>query len=177
MIKKLPILVLAILLFSCSSDDDGFNVNLDEFEAITEDYPFADLHPEMDFDYFELIRANVNSPEMPNDVSIIFSSGELCKEEACENNFKQMTVDRGFGPDCLPGSCFNYIKTQKDDQFNIINSKEGLKEFLGGIDTAGDALLWVRTNGYNWAVNNKSNGAIKQTADGFELILSTGNDE
>jgi len=171
MIRKLPILIVAMLLFSCSDDDDGIKVNLDDFEAITEDFPFNDLHPATNFDYFELIRAIVNSPEAPNNEYILSSSGELCSAETCKTNFEQMTADRGFGPDCLPGSCFNYIKAQKNDQFSIINSKEGLKDFLGTIDTAGDALLWVRTNGYYWDLSDIANGAIKETEDGFELIM------
>ena len=71
----------------------------------------------------------------------------------------------------MPSYCFYYIKYQTQEESYVATSKEDVLNFLGEIDTPGEALLVARANDYYWSVNNKNNGAIKEVQDGFELIV------
>ena len=177
MFKKLPILVLVILLFSCSSDEEGLRVNFNDFEAIPEEYPFSDINTEMPISYFEYIQTmpDYEDPDDPNSIvyrnNVLFSFGETCSDADCRTAFYNLQADAGFITGCLPSYCFYYIKYQTQEESHVATSKEDVLNFLGEIDTPGEALLVARANGYYWSVNNKNNGAIKEIQDGFELIV------
>ncbi|WBL21236.1 hypothetical protein [Zunongwangia sp. HRR-M8] len=177
MIKKLSILALTILLFSCSDDDDGIKVNFDDFEAIPEEYPFSDINPETPISYFEYIQTmpDYEDPDDPNSIiyrnTILFSFGETCSDVDCKTAFNELQAEEGFNYGCLPGYCFSYIKYQRQEDNFLVTSKEDVLNFLGEISTPGEALLVARANGYYWAVDDKNNGAYKQVEDGFELIV------
>ena len=177
MIKKLSILAFSILLLSCSSDDEGIEVNFNDFEAISIAYPFSDIQADNQITYFEYIQSmpDFEDPDDPTSLvyrnNVLFSFGEICSESDCLTAFNNLQADAGFISGCLPSYCFYYVKYQTQEENLVVASKEDLLNFLGEIDSPGEALLIARANAYYWAVNNKNNGAIKETQDGFELIV------
>ena len=177
MIKKLSIFVIIILFFSCSGDDEGIRVNFDDFGAISAAYPFSDLQADEQITYFEYIQSmpDFEDPDDPTSLvyrnNVLFSFGEICSDPDCKTAFNNLQADAGFISGCLPSYCFYYIKYQTQEENLVIASKEDLLNFLGEIDTPSEALLVVRANNYYWAVNDKNSGAVKETQDGFELIV------
>ena len=177
MFKKLPILVLVILLFSCSSDEEGLRVNFNDFEAIPEEYPFSDINTKMPISYFEYIQTmpDYEDPDDPNSIvyrnNVLFSFGETCSDVSCKTAFNELQAEEGFIYGCLPGYCFSYIKYQRQKDNFLVTSQEDVLNFLGEIDTPGEALLVARANGYYWAVDEKNDGAFREVNDGFELIV------
>jgi len=177
MIKKLSILAFSILLLSCSSDDDGIEVNFDDFEAISAAYPYSDIQTDEQITYFEYIQSmpDLEDPDDPTSLvyrnNVLFSYGEVCSESDCLTVFNNLQADAGFISGCLPDYCFSFIKYLQEGDSFLVTSKEDLLNFLGEIDSPGEALLVARANAYYWAVNDKNSGAIKETQDGFELIV------
>lgn len=177
MIKKLSILAFSILLLSCSSDDDGIEVNFDDFEAISAAYPYSDIQTDEQITYFEYIQSmpDLEDPDDPTSLvyrnNVLFSYGEVCSESDCLTVFNNLQADAGFISGCLPDYCFSFIKYLQEGDSFLVTSKEDLLNFLGEIDSPGEALLVARANAYYWAVNDKNSSAIKETQDGFELIV------
>ena len=177
MIKKLSILAFSILLLSCSRDDDGIEVNFNDFEAISAAYPYSDIQTDEQITYFEYIQSmpDFEDPDDPTSLvyrnNVLFSYGEVCSESDCLTVFNNLQADAGFIGGCLPSYCFYYIKYQTQEENLVVASKEDLLNFLGEIDSPGEALLVARANAYYWAVNDKNSGAVKETQDGFELIV------
>ena len=177
MIKKLSILAFSILLLSCSSDDDGIEVNFNDSEAISAAYPYSDIQTDEQITYFEYIQSmpDFEDPDDPTSLvyrnNVLFSYGEVCSESDCLTVFNNLQADAGFISGCLPDYCFSFIKYLQEGDSFLVTSKEDLLNFLGEIDSPGEALLVARANAYYWAVNDKNSGAIKETQDGFELIV------
>ncbi len=160
-----------IILTACSSDD-SIQANLNEFDAITERFPYTDLNPVAAYDYFELIY----SFEEAENEELIFSEGTLCSNSSdpgsCVEKFENLTTNFGFVGGCLPSYCFIYIKLQQNETNAILNNREQLKSFLGTIDTRSEAILWANANDYSHSNTNKETGAIKEVGDHFELLVT-----
>ena len=166
-------LLLFILLISLGcSKDDAINVDLSQFESITERFPYADLTTNIAYDYYELLY----SFDTPGNEELIVSEGSLCvnasNTNACIESFNNLETPFGFAGSCLPSYCFLYIKLQQGDNNTILNTPEQLLTFLGTIDTRSEAILWANANGYFHSLDIKEIGAIKATDDHFELLVS-----
>lgn len=169
--KKIILLFFVLLLVvGCSDDDDAIKVNLIDFETISSSYPYSDLNPVQEFSYLELLQARPISEE-ENEEHILLSIGELCTEKNCKTAFQNLKVNNGFARGCLPDWCFQYLKIQTQNSNFTVASVEELIEFFGNIDTSGEALLLARASGYFWGVDDKPNGAIKETGEGFEVVV------
>lgn len=166
--KRILLLIIPFLCLGCSDD---FDINVDEFEAILDKYPYDELKPELDINYFEYI----NSYGVDNGVlheTILYSSGKICETEKCLTQFNNLSSTKnGFRIGCLPIFCFDYIKYQRDENSYIITNKEEVLDFLGQINSTSDAILLAIANGYSFNIANKKEGAIKKTEDGYELIM------
>ena len=175
--KNLLFLALVLLLIGCSSDDEGIEVNFNDFEAISDAYPYSDIQTNEEITYFEYIQSipDLEDPADPTSLvyrnNVLFSFGEICSDPDCLTTFNNLQADAGFIGGCLPSYCFYYIKYQTQEENLIVASKEDLLNFLGEIDSPDEALLVARANAYYWAVNDKNSGAVKETQDGFELIV------
>lgn len=176
MYKQKPLLILLMglmILSSCgNNDDDSINVNLDEFEPIPEPYPYNNLTTENEVDYLELIYAQDFESE-----TVVFSLGSKCQNSTnpieCNNQFDALVNDvGGFDTGCLPAYCFHYIKYQTANEVGIISNTNALRTFLGNIDSKSDAILLAVSENYNFSTENIETGAIKETANGYQLLMT-----
>ena len=140
-----------------------------EFEAIPESSFYDSIIPEEPVDYFEIVN-------YLDGIIFSFSKGELCAEAEdmanCINEFNNLIPEDGFVISCLPAGCYTFIREQTDGINNLITTDEELLEFLGSIDSKGDALLVALANDYYWSTADIENGAIKEACSGYELIVS-----
>ncbi|WP_148264612.1 hypothetical protein [Christiangramia forsetii] len=140
-----------------------------EFETIPESSFYDSITPENPVDYFEIVT-------YLDEIIFSFSQGELCADAEdipnCINEFEMLIAEDGFVISCLPAGCYTFIRQQVDGVNQLITNDEELLEFLGIIDSKGDALLLALANDYYWNINDIENGAIKEACDGYELIVS-----
>jgi hypothetical protein len=140
-----------------------------EFEAIPESSFYDNIIPEAPVDYFEIVT-------YLDEIIFSFSQGELCADAEdmanCINEFDNLIAEDGFVISCLPAGCYTFIRQQTDGINQLITTDEELLEFLGSIDSKGDALLLALANDYYWSINDIENGAIKNACSGYELIVS-----
>ena len=152
--KNLLFLALVLLLIGCSSDDEGIEVNFNDFEAISDAYPYSDIQTNEEITYFEYIQSipDLEDPADPTSLvyrnNVLFSFGEICSDPDCLTVFNNLQADAGFISGCLPSYCFYYIKYQTQEENLVVASKENLLNFLGEIDSPGEALLIARANAY-----------------------------
>lgn len=167
--KNILFFTISALLFISCSNDDSFDVNLNEFDPVPESYPYAEIHPLSNPDYIAFVR------KIEGEEYILGTIGNLCSEEntedtSCVENFENITSDTGFYYGCLPSSCLYYIKGQSESENFVVGSREELIQFLGDINTRSEALLVAFSNGYYFSDNNLETGAYKAVSDGYELI-------
>ncbi|MDT0644956.1 hypothetical protein RM553_19140, partial [Zunongwangia sp. F363] len=140
-----------------------------EFEAIPESSFYESITPEDPVDYFQIVT-------YLDEIIFSFSQGELCADAEdmanCINEFENLIAEDGFVTSCLPAGCYTFIREQTEGIKELVTTDEELLEFLGSIDSKGDALLWALANDYYWSANDMENGAIKEACNGYELIVS-----
>lgn len=175
--RLLYITSLATLLMSCgdfpiSLFGPRIDVNLGEFEAITEAYPYNELSPAEAVDYLEVLLTYG-----PNTEEVHLSKGTKCANATdslgCVTAFDAFQNQvGGFGVHCLPGYCAHYVKYQSADNISAVYTQEQLSEFLGTIDTKSDAILTAIAHNYRFNSQRKETGAIRTRSDGFELLVT-----
>ncbi|MFY0574686.1 hypothetical protein ACN28S_10250 [Cystobacter fuscus] len=108
------------------------------------------------------------------------SSGTACatasQPAACQSALDALTTKNGFLRSCGIDACTNYfLATTRGDDVKAIDTLDGLRDFLGTIDTAQEAALLAFAQGYNLRCDNPSRGAVRADADGgFHVITTQG---
>lgn len=161
-------LVMMLIVLAC--DDDGIDVNLGSFTAITDPLPYQDLSPDSDPTYWEL------NHRRNHEVNVLVSSGTKCEgagdPEQCAADFELAAMpDGGFAGGCLPSHCYYFIRYQKNDETFVVAFRSELKEFLGTIDSKADAIILAVSEGYRFDITRKQAGAVKETSSGYELLM------
>lgn len=72
---------------------------------------------------------------------------------------------------CPPGLCFYYIASLDDDGPHVWSSTAEVVAFLAPVDAPAEAAIVARLSGYHWSVHDKAQGAMRSTAEGFELVV------
>jgi len=173
----LPFTIL-FLFTACSKEESSsefpktINVNLNEFEAFNNEFPFEQIDPTLALDYWELTLLEGYSNEMES----VFSEGNKCANSTdsllCTTQLDSLREESGFRNACAPGYCFYYLKYQSGDSIQSVHENNELVNFLGEINTPSESVLLAFLNDYSYQTNNKTLGAIKETANGYELILT-----
>ncbi len=160
-----------IFLSSCSEEEDGITVNLADFDPIAERYPFEDLTPSMEVNYWELVE----SQGFP-DYNTVLSSGTKCLDmntTQCSNTYDLVyQTNTGFDPECLPDYCYKYLIYESQQTVNVANDEPGVVDFVKPIGSFSDALLVVMAHGYSFSTTNKSIGAIRKADVGYEILAT-----
>ncbi|HTJ52662.1 MAG TPA: hypothetical protein VL443_24570 [Cyclobacteriaceae bacterium] len=166
----LPSVFLVLISPACKDDDSKISVNLDEFEQITQPYPYAGVSTKEAVDYWELLSSSILDP--------LFSAGTKCanssNEAQCIYEFNAtISENTGFSINFCPlDYCFKYIRYQSKDEISLVTSVDDLIEFLGEIDTKSDAILLTTAYNYYFSTTKKEEGAIKEVKDGYEILTT-----
>lgn len=165
--------MLFVFCTSCRDEDKRISIDLNEFEPITELYPYHQVTTADDVNYWEPDQYDHDLEP----VSVLFSSGTKCSDTFSQSariaTFDALTNNQeGFAHSCLPGYCVKFVRYQDGDNVDVIITKEGMLEFLGDIDTPSDAILWAMVNGYGFNTEKKEAGTIKETNDDYQLLVT-----
>ncbi|OJH39594.1 ferritin-like domain-containing protein [Cystobacter ferrugineus] len=140
------------------------------------------LNPAVPPDFVQLRNVYTDfSPNPPHrGPNILNSSGTACatasQPSVCQSALDALTTEKGFLRSCGNDACTNYfLATTRGDDVAAIDTLDGLRSFLGTIDTAQEAALLAFAQGYNLSCNNLARGAVRADADGgFHVITTQG---
>ncbi|ATB37523.1 lipoprotein [Cystobacter fuscus] len=110
--------------------------------------------------------------------NMLNSSGTACatasQTAACQSALDALTSENGFLRSCGMDACTNYfLAMTRGDDVKAIDTLDGLRSFLGTIDTAQEAALLAFAQGYNLSCNNLERGAVRANDDGGFQVIST----
>ena len=118
--------------------------------------PLAEVKDAVGADYIELRQVsrfrnkNASSSGRP-----LHRAGMRCAGAAanskCEQDFAALTFSKGFNHGCGQIACTHHVIYTKGEELKVLSSLDEVKQFLGPIDSPGDAILWAFANGYNTA--------------------------
>jgi len=154
--KNKLIVILVIAIFAACKKDE--KINYEGFEPISEKSVFDSLQLQNDYIYYE-IRNNYCSDSTK--YSIIFSKGTKPYIDSVFSN-PNKGVFYSNGDLCI----YNNILTYNSTGYVFLETYTQIINFLGSIDSKGDALFIAHLNGYYFKYNDKEFG-IKEDKDGY----------
>lgn len=172
-------LLLALPLLGCGGDPfDALDLSTFASPRCTADgfLAVAGLTPASAVDYLALRRVvfdNVGGP--PSTTYTVDSTGTACASAvnrgACEAALAGLDPRAGFHQDgtWMAGS-YSYLVATAGDSIQSVTDRAALLRFSAPIDQAQEALIWVWSVGYDVSCTDKSQGAVRSAADGFEIL-------
>jgi len=153
--NKLIIIFMIAILAACEKDE---KINDEGFKPISEESVFDSLQLQNDYTYYE-IRDNYCFDSTK--YHVIYSKGTKPYIDSVFSN-----PNRGFfysnGDLCM----FNNILTYNGAGYAFLETYTEIINFLGSIDSKGDALFIAHLNRYYFKYNDKEFG-IKEDKDGY----------
>ena len=115
----------------------------------------------------------------PEKHHVLASEGLACATaedaQACEAALEALAPDAGFRKQCYDLCTSHYLATTRGDSVEAVTTLEGLRGFLGQIDTRQEALLMVFAQGYDLTCGDvKRTGVRENPTGGFDVIATTG---
>jgi hypothetical protein len=166
-------LSLAPVVGGCGIDTSGF-----EPIACTSDHEtsfLAGIEPEEPADYIELrqFEAFTVEPEMRTREAI----GEKCSgatdKAACEAAVAEAAPRQGFPLGECGSFCEHHILiVNKGDDVTVIDTPEGVRAWLGPVDTPSDAMIAAALAGYNIGCSNPDTSGFKAVGGGYEVLAT-----
>lgn len=159
--RSLPLIVL----LACSNFLD-----IEEYDLLPPftDLAFSSLATSTTFDLWELRETTPSGAHR-----VIASGGGLDRSAVASAVLAQFdgtqAVD-GFDATCAPQYCFKYFVSLKGALIVTWTTIEGVREFLGTIDSRVEAAILAKAHGYHWA-SAKETAAIRDIGGGYELIV------
>ncbi|WNG15727.1 ferritin-like domain-containing protein [Cystobacter fuscus] len=140
------------------------------------------LNPAVPPDFVQLRDAYYYSypiEEPTQGPGVLSSSGTPCatasQPAACQSALDALTTQTGFRRNCLDLCSSYFLATTRGDNVTAIDSMDGLRGFLGTIDTDQEAALLAFAHGYNLRCDNLKQGAVRADANGgFHVIATKG---
>ncbi|WP_433932354.1 ferritin-like domain-containing protein [Sorangium cellulosum] len=172
-LRQVLSLSLAPLVGGCGIDTSGF-----EPIACTSEYTtryLTGVEPSEPADYIELrqFEAFVETPE----VRTLESVGEKCSgatnRAACEMAVAEATPRQGFPlGECGPFCNHHILIVNKGDDVTVIDTLDGVRAWLGPVDTPADAVIAAVTAGYNVGCDSPDTGGVKVVGGGYEVLAT-----
>ncbi len=181
--RVLSVTLTILLVAACirsrptSSSDSLFrNLDLSAFaqipamQEIDSGAVSLSLHPAHEYDYWELRGVRFDRATM------LAQGGRRSKDELSPAQVAEIdgigtgSGEGGFGRGCPPAWCFNYVVAVRSNQIEEVRHSAELGAFLGEIDTRDEAILSAEALDYLWRAS-KEEGAIREVADGYELLV------
>lgn len=129
---------------------------------------FADVSPAFAYDVWELRQHMEGTPHEVIGAGGTASKGEI--DPALLGEFDAASPSSGFGPGCLPGSCFFYFAGLVGPAIETAGTVEEAVDFLGSIDNPEEAALVATIHGYYWG-QERETGSVRTSGDGYELVV------
>lgn len=174
--KKL--LGLLLLLTACNKDTgflpklDSNRLNVEDFTKVENSSILLSLKPTAAYDYVELRMSSGQGP-MGNEMYMVraYTGNKMDLGGTCLETLDNLPAqESGFAEDCTPICFFHYLVSVKNNEVNIYNTIDGLKNYLGDIDSESDAALLVLASGYEFDFNDKAVAGVKKVAGGYEVL-------
>lgn len=172
--KKVVVILLLPILFSCSKDDEEIkelNVDFSQFREIEEE-DFSGYYSNLQQDISFLGRAiRTGSNEVI--INTIFGS---CDAQEVENCFDLEKIDPKSGFAACKGfygyNCYDFLVAVRDGQTQIINDIAGYTSLVGNIDKLGEAVFVLNSQSFHLGRNNIETGAYRKVNGGYEFIAT-----
>jgi hypothetical protein len=158
--------LLLLLLVSCTHKK--INIAPNEYQSLPA-IDYEDVIPFQQFDCWKLICSEFTDPEYfilnipPYLDSTIYSSNN----QTIDDYKTDYHPGWGFQIGCLPGFCFRFIKTFKDNSINYWTTFDSLRIFLGTIDNISEAQFLA----YGFGYYSYEESVFKPAKDGYILIM------
>ena len=170
--KKL--LILLVFVTACRKDNtiEPELLDINVFTKVENPNILLSLKPTAAYDYVELRMSSGQGP-MGNEMYLIRASAGNKMElgGACLDLIDNLPVqEKGFAEDCTPLCFFNYLLAIKNGKVSVYNSLNSLKEYLGDIDSEGDAAITALAYGFEFDYTNKEVAGVKKVTDGYEIL-------
>lgn len=156
--KFLVFMALVTILISCENDSSDYGV----FMPISEQDIYNDLNPALDYDYYEIRNYKCHDVTSYTVVATHGINTSIGTNDEKNEGIVYTTADL-----CM----FNNIMSVKDDQVTFWTTYDQVLEFLGIIDTEGEALFIAHLNGYAFFYNDEKNG-IRKISDCYQVSAS-----
>ncbi len=153
--KKLWPFVLAGVLVGCDEAPLGVDMRLFERLPDLEQLDFAQISPAQPYQYWELRRAFDFMEDR-----ILGSGGSVPRsglDPALIAAMDEVRPNSGLFSGCLPGHCFTFI-TAVNGSVRLFATRQGLREFLGPINSKEEAALVVHAHNMWWDAANPDTG-------------------
>jgi len=156
-------------------------IDIDSFAQATafEALDLSQVSPEFPVAYVELRKQSSDSST--TEFTLVSAFGSKCADAPepleCESQFAELSgndID-GFHWTNHPNDMFHYLATTQNGLASAVGRGSDMREFLGTIDNATEALLLAGANDYFWSETEPSEGAIRAVDGGYELIVTQTN--
>lgn len=171
--------ILSQALYGALAVSAGCGVNVSSFDspACTNGYALSveGLRPAMPVDYLELRTVDTFGVSMS---SVLSSTGTKCAtapvRPTCEATFAGKMPTTGFYQQCSDFCSGGALLATRGGEVIVADSKAALDALLAPYDTPQEALFAALSTGQYISCTDKSRGAVRAVADGFEVVTSTG---
>lgn len=167
-------IIVLLLATACKKDNETKPELLDinAFTKVENPTILLSLKPTAAYDYVELRMSSGQGP-MGNEMYLIRASAGNKMElaGACLDLLDNLPLqEKGFAEDCTPLCYYYYLVAAKNRTVTVYNSLNSLKEYLGDIDSEGDAAITTIAYGFEFDYNNKAVAGVKKVTDGYEIL-------
>jgi hypothetical protein len=137
---------IILLLFLLSCNKDSLNP---PFEPIAKETMYDSMQPKESYDYFEIREYSCYDSI---NYGIVYSNGNKISSDTSIIINREESINMG-------NMCKSYIiLARKNSEYYEYTTYNGIKDFIGNIDSKGDALFLVTLNGYYFRYNDQKSG-------------------
>lgn len=133
------------------------------------------LRPAMPVDYLEF--RSVPTPT-GGSTTVLSQMGTKCQSAPsrpmCEATYNATMPMQGFYQRCFDACDAGALVATRGGEVIVVDTKAKLDSFLAPYDTSQEALFAALTTGQYISCTDKSRGAVRAVADGFEVVTTTG---
>ena len=133
------------------------------------------LQPALPVDYLEFRSV----PTLTGGSTTVLSQlGTKCQSAPsrpmCEATYNATMPMQGFYQRCFDACDAGALVATRGGEVIVVDTKAKLDSFLAPYDTSQEALFAALTAGQYISCTDKSRGAVRAVADGFEVVTTTG---
>ncbi|TDP01686.1 hypothetical protein [Flavobacterium sp. 245] len=161
------IIIVVFSFFSCHK----YNVDIEKgFTKIDRNFQDRNklidkIEPNEKYQYWEFVFSN---PGLQSGKDKVLRN---VGDSLIKSRYKIINPKKGFFNECMPSWCYSYIAYVKNGKVNYVTDEQGLKNFIGNINSLEEAILIAKLNDLWFDSEEIKAGAYKKTKNGYELYL------